>query len=107
MNTETAPESMIKGVWSEPGLRSDFYASSAVSTEVRIYDLDRLRSGIDSSVTRAANDNASHVAPWIDDTEWIGDVFEKLVAKIPPEAWDNVPSNMSATIDESLYGRKP
>jgi hypothetical protein len=47
------------------------------------------------------------VAPWIDDTEWIGDVFEKLVAKIPPEAWDNVPSNMSATIDESLYGRKP
>jgi hypothetical protein len=105
MNTETAPESMIKGVWSEPGVRSDFYASSAVSTEVRIYDLDRLRSGLDSSVTRAANDNASHVAPWIDDTEWIGDVFEKLAAQVPAEEWEKLPADMAATVDARLYRR--
>jgi hypothetical protein len=107
MNIETALGSMIKGVWLEPGLRSDFYASSAISTEVRIYDLDLLKWGFDSSVTLAANDNTGKLALGIDDSEWIGDVFEKLAAKIPPEAWDNVPSDMAATIDESLYGRKP
>jgi hypothetical protein len=105
MNVETALESMIKGARSEPGLRSDFYASSAVTTEVRFYDLDLLELGLDSSVTLVASDNTNKVAIGIDDTEWIGDVFEKLAAQVPPEEWEKLPSDMAATVDKRLYRR--
>jgi hypothetical protein len=106
MNIESALDPMIMGIASEPELRGDFYTSSAISAEVRIYDVDQLRSALDSSVTLAANDNTGKFPLGIDDTEWIGDLFEKLAAKIPPEEWEKLPRDMAASVDERLYGRE-
>lgn len=36
---------------------------------------------------------------------WIGDVIDALIDNIPEEAWENVPSDLSASIDRELYGK--
>jgi hypothetical protein len=105
MNSESALNPMIKDVPWELMLRNNRYGGSAISAEARTYDLDQLSSRLDNSVTLAANDNASKAAPTIDDTEWIGDVFDKLAAQVPPEEWNKLPPDMAATVDAKLYRR--
>lgn len=107
MNTGSSLDPMALGVRSGAENRVYFYRSSAISAVIGIYDPDQLRSEFDSAVTLAANDNTSNADLEIDNSEWIGDIIDKLAAQVPPEEWDKLPRDMAARIDERLYGREP
>lgn len=36
---------------------------------------------------------------------WIGDVVDALIADVPGEAWEGVPSDLAESIDRKLYGK--
>ena len=107
MNTGSSLDPMALGVRSGAENLVYFYRSNAISDEMGGYDLEQPRSKFDSAVTLAANDNTSNADLEIDDSEWIGDIIDKLAAQVPPEEWDKLPRDMAARIDERLYGREP
>ena len=36
--------------------------------------------------------------------EKIGEIFDRLASKIPPEKWDNLPKDLNENLDHYIYG---
>ena len=82
--------------------RKDFDQGSVTIQTVREFERYLERPGSESvSATRPLS------LPLVElqSEPWIGDVIDALIGDIPEEAWENVPSDLAATIDARLYGK--
>ena len=50
----------------------------------------------DPNKATASKSGPRHKTPW--------EIAAKLMAEVPEEAWDNVPSDLSINVDHYLYG---